>query len=848
MPTPPRSLAEDLRRRSDDQLLALVLARPDSVHPLPGSLGHLAQRLLTPGSVQRALDALTSAELGVLRVLADASLDDDGAGVDGALVLGPLAADAQELLQGLYAAALIWGSEEQPRVPTAVRQQLVKQSRMADLLSGIPHSRRASLIEDALADDSMGQLPAAQRRHLSSARTADAVAEVLLWPGRVARLLERAPAGALEVLNILAEDPAGVRQYSNAWQFTRTAEARSPVTWLLAYGLVVPVPPDQVVLPAEVSRVLTGASNTALALAPPELSGAVRDLRQVDRAAGTAAGAAVRNLVELLETWGLEQVPVLRSGGLGVKETKRAAELLTLDEPSVVRLLEVGLEAGLLAQDSAADPTWVPTRGFDGWQTLDQARQWAELVAAWLSTPRVPSLGGGRSRDDKRIPPLGADQVFGPAPGLRRLVLTLLAGAQPGLAPNAASITAAVAWYRPRIERGWLGDLVPWIVAEAELLGLLGVGALSSPGRVLVTTWLTAASDNGEDPLEPALDAAVAAMNQLLPEPLSTVILQPDLTAVAPGPLTNELSRLLRLVADVESTGGATVFRFSPASVRRALDFGHGAEDLLAALTAASRTGVPQPLEYLVRDLARRHGALRVGTAQAYIRCEDDALVGQVLSDRRSASLRPRRLAPGVLVLGAPVAEVLAKLRLMGLTPMPESPDGILVIRRPDARRAAGNPRLPQRPMPAVGRGMAGLGAGLSGLAGSTGVEASLARTAVSRWRATEALALLDPPPPPPVKPQLLGAAPLTVADLPGRIVNASDQDEVRRLMQEAIATASTLLVTSSDALGREASTLIQPTMLLGSTLMGRDPADGELLQLPISRMRWLARLKNSDD
>ena len=36
-------------------------------------------------------------------------------------------------------------------------------------------------------------------------------------------------------------------------------------------------------------------------------------------------------------------------------------------------------------------------------------------------------------------------------------------------------------------------------------------------------------------------------------------------------------------MADVESRGGATVFRFSPASVRRALDAGVDAESLLAA-------------------------------------------------------------------------------------------------------------------------------------------------------------------------------------------------------------------------------------------------------------------------
>jgi hypothetical protein len=185
----------------------------------------------------------------------------------------------------------------------------------------------------------------------------------------------------------------------------------------------------------------------------------------------------------------------------------------------------------------------------------------------------------------------------------------------------------------------------------------------------------------------------------LLPQPLDHVLLQADLTAVAPGPLESDLARELGLVADIESTGGATVFRFTDASIRRALDAGRSASDLHALLAARSRTPVPQPLSYLIDDVARRHGRIRIGLAGAYVRCDDDAVLSEVLADRRVESLRLRRLAPSVLVSPLAPERVAERLREVGYAPAAESPDGALLLRRPDSRRAPARARpLRRRP------------------------------------------------------------------------------------------------------------------------------------------------------
>src|SRR3712207_9277613 len=98
------------------------------------------------------------------------------------------------------------------------------------------------------------------------------------------------------------------------------------------------------------------------------------------------------------------------------------------------------------------------------------------------------------------------------------------------------------------------------MLAEAARLGVVVGGVLSPAGRGLLTS--------GED-------GAADGMRGLLPDPVDHVLAQPDLSLVAPGPLVSELADTLAVVADVESSGGATVFRVSEASVRREIGRAH---------------------------------------------------------------------------------------------------------------------------------------------------------------------------------------------------------------------------------------------------------------------------------
>jgi hypothetical protein len=234
-----------------------------------------------------------------------------------------------------------------------------------------------------------------------------------------------------------------------------------------------------------------------------------------------------------------------------------------------------------------------------------------------------------------------------------------------------------------RLQPDPVGDLL----TEAHALGVVGRGAIASAARKMLAGG-------------PA-DEVVVAMDKVLPEPIDHFLLQADLTVIVPGPLQRELAEQLGAVANVESAGAAMVYRISEASIRRALDTGRTASELHALFNRHSKTPVPQGLTYLIDDVARRHGQLRVGMAQSFVRCEDPALLAQAVASPVVEQLEMRLLAPTVAVSQAPISEVLSALRDAGFAPAAEDSTGAIVdIRARGARVPAPPRRRAYRPTP----------------------------------------------------------------------------------------------------------------------------------------------------
>ncbi|MGY2127219.1 helicase-associated domain-containing protein [Blastococcus sp. SYSU DS0617] len=744
---PPPTLAAWLRTRDDAQLGALLAARPDVARPAPTDVVALAGRLAVPVSVDRALDELDAGTLQVLDVVLLAPTD--GLAPDELVAALPeVPGDVLDAaLTALTDRALLWG-DEVLRASDPVRRAVRHPAGLG---------RRAV--------DLRVQLPADLPSTLAA--LSDEERSVL------ERLAGERPVGHL---------PEGA------------GGADSPARRLLQRGLLARIDALNVELPREIGLHLRGDRPYGPPRLRPEPELLAADPTAVDRRAAGAALESVGRVGELLALLEDEPAGLLRSGGVAVRDQKRLARELHVTEPEAAWLLELAFAAGLLDVGGPHRDEWLPTRGYDVWREQDLADRWAVLAAGWLAGIRLPALVGQRDVAGKSANALSPDLVRHTAPAIRRSALTALAAYPAGSGLAADDLVALLRWRTPR--RADRLAPVPGMLAEAARLGVLVQGVLSSGGRGLLTA--------GED-------GAAVGMRGLLPEPVDHVLAQPDLSLIAPGPLVAELADTLAVVADVESSGGATVFRVSEASVRRALDAGWSASDLHDFFTRASRTPVPQALDYLVDDVARQHGRLRVGAIESYVRSDDHGLLAQVLGDRRTAPAELRRLAPGVLVSGLAADEVLTVLREAGYAPAGENPGGAVLTRPPGRPRAAGRrtggTEAPSAPRPLTAEEVA---------ATVREIRAGDAAVAARRGEA--------------------------VRQVPG-VTTASTLE----LLSRAVREGTPVWLGYVDAQGSGSQRVVQPVSLVGGFLQGFDERRGESRTFAVHRITSVALVEQDD-
>jgi hypothetical protein len=652
--TPDVPLGSWLADLPDEALIRLLELRPDLAQPPPGSIAALAARAQARQSVKAATDELDFLRLAVIDALL--VLQADAAPVPTAKLLALIGdraapADVAAALDDLRQRGLAWGD-------TAVRVA-------ADAGTALPWQPGQVTLED-------------------SARSSAQIAE----------LIDGLDQAQLDVLQRLLEGSPMGRTRDAA----PGAPADRPVPQLLAMGLLRQIDEETVILPRHVGQVLRGEQPGPLQLTAPDPVVSTTTPADADAAAAGAVIDLLREIDVLLETLGAAPVSELRSGGLGVREVKRLAKTTGIEEPRLGLILEVAAAAGLIASGmpnpepmTGEAPYWAPTAAADRFTSLSPAERWHLLAGTWLELPGRPALIGSRGPDAK---PYGAlsDSLYSTAAPLdRRLLLGMLAELPAGAGVDAPQASAALIWRRPRwarrLQPGPVGDLL----AESHALGLVGRGAISAPARALLDEALEANAD-------PA--AAIDAMTRALPEPIDHFLLQADLTVVVPGPLQRDLAEQLASVATVESAGAAMVYRISEQSIRHALDIGKTRDWMHALFAKHSKTPVPQGLTYLIDDVARRHGQLRIGMTASFVRCEDPALLAQAVA-ATGEGLQLRALAPTVAVSPAPIAEVLAALRAAGFAPAAEDSSGAIVDFRPrGARVPAPQYRRPYRPMP----------------------------------------------------------------------------------------------------------------------------------------------------
>ncbi|MGO4343706.1 hypothetical protein AB4Z02_18655, partial [Pedococcus sp. 2YAF34] len=218
MPTPTRpapvaarSMADDVRARTDAELHDLLHRRQDLARPAPADLSALAARASTRASVQRAVDSLDLAHLQVLEAASSAPQPVTAEAL--AALLGATTEQVAPTVDDLWALALLWRSPEGLRVVRTVGEVLVHPAGLGPSASDLAGRPTAPDDVAALVD----QAPAAAR----------AILDRLTWGPPVAVL----PAGTPERV------ATGAR-------------------WLLEHHLVASVGPEQLVLPREVALAL----------------------------------------------------------------------------------------------------------------------------------------------------------------------------------------------------------------------------------------------------------------------------------------------------------------------------------------------------------------------------------------------------------------------------------------------------------------------------------------------------------------------------------------------------------------------------------------------------------------
>ena len=651
--TPDIPLGSWLADLPDERLIRLLQLRPDLAQPPPGSIAALAARAQARQSVKAATDDLDFLRLAVLDALLVLQADTTPVPTTKLLALiGDRAPEADVLgaLDELRQRALAWGE-------AAVRVA-------ADAGAALPWHAGQVTLEDA-------------------SRTGEQIAD----------LIDGLNQAQLDVLEKLLEGSPMGRTRDAA----PGAAPDRPVPQLLAMGLLRRIDAETVILPRHVGQVLRGEQPGPMQLTAPDPVVSTTTPPDADAAAAGAVIDLLRELDVLLEILGAAPVSELRSGGLGVREVKRLAKATGIDEPRLGLILEIAAAATLIASGMPAPvpatgdgPYWAPTAAVDRFTAMSPAERWHLLASTWLDLPGRPALIGSRGPDAK---PYGAlsDSLYSTAAPLdRRLLLGMLAELPAGAGVDAAEASAALIWRRPRWARRLQPGPVADLLAEGHALGLVGRGAISTPGRALL--------DEAFEPTS-APAAAVDAMTRALPKPIDHFLLQADLTVVVPGPLQRALADDLATVATVESAGAAMVYRVSEQSIRHALDIGKNRDWMHAFFANHSKTPVPQGLTYLIDDVARRHGQLRIGMAASFVRCEDPALLAQAVA--ATDELQLRALAPTVAVSPAPIAEVLAALRGAGFAPAAEDSSGAIVdVRTRGARVPAPQHRRPYRSPP----------------------------------------------------------------------------------------------------------------------------------------------------
>lgn len=683
------ALVDELRVLSELELAELFVRRPELADPAPASFDDLAIRAGAPYSITGCLAQVKLPLHQVIEGLA--YLGEPSSARDIANLAGE-PSDLEKLLAlldegrrlGLMFRAVT--DPERPEaslwsLPPAVARQVSAPFGLRQPLARVLERYSVPDLKSIIAN--LGLSEKALPKQLLIAL----IVEEHSNSQKLKQLIDRLPPDAESFLSHVVDAGGIIGLETHPYAREQFPEG---LRWLFGLGLLVPLDWETVILPREVVIALRGGTPlkrfTLTAPEPQHLKGS----GLASRRAGVVE-MSPPTLLEMMSaichTTEREKIRPLRTDGMGVKDVRNFAKQLGTDEATAARLIELCSACQLILSDLRTDRI-APTPAFDEWNDLASAERWLTVVRDWAayrtSLSRVVD-------SETRIAPLsGVFHVDDNAVWRRGLVVRALLSGPENEALDPRGITANVNWKAPGrwVDVADPQSAVDAVLEEAALLGLLRGGVLTDYARAALAPDATT-------------DSISEAMASVFPPTITTFTVQGDLTALAPSELQPSVRAELGVLADIESRGAASLYRFSEASLRRAFDLGRSRDDLVAFLQEHAVPSVPQPLLYLIDDVARRYGRVVVGSMHTYVRVSDEALLVEIVRAKKTSKLGLRQIAPTVAITMVAAAKLMKGLRDAGFLPVEEGTDGVLISGpvtglRADTRLSWGNRRRDQ--------------------------------------------------------------------------------------------------------------------------------------------------------
>ncbi|MEY4436997.1 MAG: hypothetical protein RL100_461 [Actinomycetota bacterium] len=357
------------------------------------------------------------------------------------------------------------------------------------------------------------------------------------------------------------------------------------------------------------------------------------DQARVDRDCGVEAFETSQAITELI--FDLEQRYVREVGRktVGLPDLKRLANHLRKTTDYAREIYELASLANLIVLNNGR---WQLNRTSESWLSWSQLERSVFLSKTWRAI-----LGDSSAKEISKV----------------------------ARANNAVRLLPAIFGESYPLADSSMTSKITKLTAIAALIGLSSGGAMSS--------WLSLV-------LAEDFTSAGKLISANLPVDQDRIIVQADLSIIAPGPLPTEKEIMLRRFADTEQIGLASTYRLSALSLSHGLETGLEVSQIRKFLNSLSDKSLPQPVEYLINEAEQRFGRLVIkeDEAGALITSTDAILLAEIINEQKLKPFDIRSVEDGALHTRFEPEVVYFALRELGFVAIRQDSRGLVISPR----------------------------------------------------------------------------------------------------------------------------------------------------------------------